>query len=117
MDELDPYPYTFTQDEEIRIKAGNYYEYELWGRFIVFYKETKHGTAYENRTSEALEAKIRSVPDTRGFAMADYGPAKAAAITGGGSEDPSMCQSLPEEILLSRVLRHRDSLEQTCRTT
>ena len=81
MDELEPYPYAFTQDEEIRLKAGNYYEYELWGRFVIFYKETKHGTAYETRTAEAIEAKIRAVPDTRGFAMGDYGPDRTEAIS------------------------------------
>ena len=70
---MQPYPWAFTQDPDVRDKAGNYYEYELWGRFIVFYKETKHGTDYENRTAAALEAKLRSVPGTRGFAMADFG--------------------------------------------
>ena len=81
MGELEPYPYAFTQDEDIRVKAGNYYEYELWGRFVIFYKETKHGSPYETRTAEALEAYLRAVPDTRGFAMADYGPARTEKIS------------------------------------
>ena len=71
MKEIAHYPYRFTMDEHVKSLAGSYYEFELWGRFICFYKETKHGSSYETKTAKSIEEKMKQI-DTRGFAMVDY---------------------------------------------